>query len=406
MSQEPRTAVGKYILTIYIGRFSPFHNGHVEVLKRARQRSDSVLVLIGSINQARNPKNPWPFAERAGVINAWAKRTGGPGQAKVNVLGIRDYTYIGNDQWIANVRNTINQYINTLQWQTVVGGDFIKVDPKDVEIRITGADRDASTFYLKFFPDFVTDIVDEDKEVSRFLTATAVRDIYFGRTFSGNDISANEAEMLLKAFLPAETLEFLRDFEQTENYDNLRDEHLFAMKYRIPLKPRKPKLAADGITVIDPGQPYEVMIQTVDAIVIQTGHVLLVKRRSRPGKGLWALPGGHLEPKERLFDACIRELREETMIKVPEPILRSSMIYKDDFDHPERSLRGRVLTKGYLFKLPDFVVNGKIEMPHIKGADDAEKARWVPIDEALKNPDMFFEDHFHILDFMLGKLRS
>lgn len=401
MSQEPRAAVGKYILTIYIGRFSPFHNGHVEVLKRARQRSDAVLVLIGSINQARNPKNPWPFAERAGVINAWAKRTAGPGLAKVNVLGIRDYTYIGNDQWIANVRSQINSYIDSLG--QVIDGDFVKVDPKNIEIRITGADRDSSTFYLKFFPDFVMDIVDEDKEVSRFLTATAVRDIYFGKSFSGNDISANEAEMLLKAFLPAETLDFLREFEKTENYDNLREEHLFNVAYRRPYIPRKPIYGADG-KVLDPGLPYEVIFQTVDAVVIQTGHVLLIKRRARPGKGLWALPGGFVNPRERLFDACIRELREETMIKVPEPILRSSMVYKDDFDYPDRSLRGRTISKGFLFKLPDFVVNGKVEMPYIKGADDAEKAKWVPIDEALKNPDMFFEDHFHILEHMLGKL--
>ena len=150
--------------------------------------------------------------------------------------------------------------------------------------------------------------------------------------------------------------------------------------------------------------PYEVIFQTVDACVIQTGHVLLIKRKSRPGKGLWALPGGFLNPRERLFDAAIRELREETKIKVPDPILRSSMIFKEDFDYPDRSLRGRTISKGFLFKLPDFVVNGKIEMPYIKGADDAEKAVWVPINEALEKPEMFFEDHFHILSMLLGKL--
>jgi len=389
----------KHILTIYIGRFSPFHNGHGEVLSRAQARSDAVLVLIGSINQARNPKNPWTFNERADVIRKWADRpwftaANGKSPAPVTVLGIRDFPY--NDQlWIANVRKVINQYIETLY--VTEECKLQKVDPINLEIRITGADRDHSTFYLKYFPEFKLDLVEEDTRVSRFLTATAVREIYFGRAFNGNEITADHAELLLKAFLPTETIDALHTFDKTEMYQELREEHLFNVKYRAPYTPR-PALFPD------PGLPYEVIFQTVDAIVVQTGHILLIKRRSRPGKGLWALPGGFVNPRERLFDAAIRELREETKIKVPEPILRSSLIFKEDFDYPDRSLRGRTISKGFLFKLPDFVTDGKIELPLVKGADDAEKAMWIPLDEVLKSPELFFEDHYNIIEYMLGKL--
>ena len=41
--------------------------------------------------------------------------------------------------------------------------------------------------------------------------------------------------------------------------------------------------------------PYAPTFVTTDAVVIQSGHVLLVKRRTAPGKGLWALPGGFLK---------------------------------------------------------------------------------------------------------------
>jgi ADP-ribose pyrophosphatase YjhB (NUDIX family) len=49
----------------------------------------------------------------------------------------------------------------------------------------------------------------------------------------------------------------------------------------------------------------------VSASVWRDGKVLLVERGKEP-RGLWAFPGGHVEPGERLEAAAARELLEET----------------------------------------------------------------------------------------------
>ena len=60
-----------------------------------------------------------------------------------------------------------------------------------------------------------------------------------------------------------------------------------------------------------------------------------------------------------------------------------------------RSTLGRVITKAYHFKLPD-----DTKLPKVKGADDAEKAKWVPISD-LREED-FFDDHYFIISYFLG----
>jgi len=144
--------------------------------------------------------------------------------------------------------------------------------------------------------------------------------------------------------------------------------------------------------------PYPVTFVTVDAVVVHSGHILLVRRRSEPGRGLWALPGGFVEQDERLDAACIRELREETGLKLPEPVLRGSIKDRQVFDHPTRSLRGRTITHACLFNFPTG------ELPRVKGSDDADKARWVPLNEFAQMRNVMFEDHFEIAYHFLGKL--
>ena len=59
------------------------------------------------------------------------------------------------------------------------------------------------------------------------------------------------------------------------------------------------------------------VIPCVGAIITDAaGRLLLIKRGHEPGKGLWSIPGGRVEPGETDEQAVIREVREETGLAV------------------------------------------------------------------------------------------
>nr|WP_281410143.1 NUDIX domain-containing protein [Phyllobacterium myrsinacearum] len=139
---------------------------------------------------------------------------------------------------------------------------------------------------------------------------------------------------------------------------------------------------------------------TADACVTQSGHVLLIRRGKEYGHGLLALPGGFVNENEQIRDASVRELKEETKIsdrkgEIPPSMLASFITGSELFDHPKRSLRGRIVTTAYRFVLPD-----SKELFTVKGSDDAEHADWYRLGDL--EPQVFFEDHWSILQKMIG----
>lgn len=181
-----------------------------------------------------------------------------------------------------------------------------------------------------------------------------------------------------QAQLPEPVRQELMILCATDNFADLRAEAAFIAKYRS---------AWDGA-------PYPPTFVTVDAVVVQSGHILLVERRARPGRGLLALPGGFVDADEWLEDACIRELREETRLKLPVPVLKGSIRGQRVFDAPYRSQRGRTITHAFLIELRPAVA-----LPRVKGGDDARQAFWLPLGQV--EPERLFEDHYFIIQAML-----
>ncbi len=65
--------------------------------------------------------------------------------------------------------------------------------------------------------------------------------------------------------------------------------------------------------------PYPALGVAAKAIVVnQAGEVLIIRRSpgSATDPGLWDLPGGKMDDRERLVDALVREVKEETSLVV------------------------------------------------------------------------------------------
>ena len=330
---------------VYIGRFQPPHIGHIAVLKYASQLAENVICLIGSAYSPRNIRNPFSKVERQEILlkTCIAENIG-----NVSFYGLHDHLYSDNG-WITEVQSTVN-----------------KITGYGKTIGIIGFDKGYTTRYLKWFPQWKS--INFNEVNLHGLDATTIRELMYENRNIG----------FIKSVVPDETLRFFNYFLYKQEWIDLCDEYEFIQRYR-----KAWELA-----------PYPPTFVTADAVVVQDGHILLVKRKAAPGKGLHALPGGFVQHDEMVEQAALRELVEETKIKVPPAVLRGSIKNASVFDSPVRSLRGRTITHAFYIELPSTGT-----LPKVTGADDAEKAFWLPISEIdeLK----LFEDHFHIIKYFI-----
>ncbi|MCL1826280.1 MAG: bifunctional nicotinamide-nucleotide adenylyltransferase/Nudix hydroxylase [Betaproteobacteria bacterium] len=336
----------RFDAAILIGRFQPFHNGHAALLRQALEIADHALVVLGSSFRARNAKNPFTWEERAAMIAASFDEADA---RRIIFVPVRDY--YDDARWAAAVEE----------------GTRVAMEKQGYaapRIALAGFHKDASSDYLKLFPQWSFAASERQGEFD----ATPIRGLYFD--------SNETAWVTLRAQVPSTVAQYLENWRLLPAFAAMREEYesIEAGKQEWGLGP----------------------FITLDAVVTAVGHVLLVRRKNPPGKGLWAIPGGFLEGRERLLQGAIRELKEETGLAVEGAELAATCRSVAVFDHPDRSQRGRVITHAHWFDLP------LSALPPVTGADDAAEARWFPIAELPGMETELFEDHFVILDGVLG----
>jgi ADP-ribose pyrophosphatase YjhB (NUDIX family) len=105
----------------------------------------------------------------------------------------------------------------------------------------------------------------------------------------------------------------------------------------------------------------------VSALIVNNGRVLLVKRGKAPLLGYWSLPGGHVEGGEKLAEAAVREVDEETGIQARNlrPVDTLEIINRDGEDGAASHFV-LVVFRGEGTGTP-------------QAGDDAAEARWVAL---------------------------
>ena len=352
-----------YKLAVIVGRFQPVHNSHIEIIRQALEIADNLLIIIGSVNAAPNIKNPFTFAERKHLIQISLTEDE---NKRVSFEGVRDY-YYNDNVWLTEVQQCI------------------RLHARDHEpVVLIGHYKDGSSFYLNSFPQY--DFLPARN--AKPLDSTAIRQ----QLFDESNILVREGwvdkikDSISFHFGIMDVPELVGNwldevFCGSEKHLTLIKEYKFIQDYKA-----KWSVA-----------PFAPTFVTTDTIVVQSGHVLVVKRRHEPGKGLLALPGGFIKVDETIEQAAIRELKEETGIRLNKADLKRAIVESKVFDYPGRSLRGRTISHAFYLKLDEK------ELPHIRANDDAEDAQWISLMNLSSLESNFFEDHFALINYFISR---
>lgn len=122
---------------------------------------------------------------------------------------------------------------------------------------------------------------------------------------------------------------------------------------------------------------------TVDVAIFRADQILLVKRGVEPGKGLWALPGGHVEWGQTAEEAVRQEVKEETGLEVV------TMKLVAVFSRPDREPSQKI-TLAYRAEATG----------ESRPGDDALQALFYPLDEL---PAEIAFDHREIIAACLDR---
>ena len=99
---------------LYLGRFQPFHNGHLDAVKIGIENSDELVIMIGSAQHSFTKYNPFTCTERFEMIERALKYEGISGD-RYHIIPIKDIN--NNALWVPEVE------LNSPKFEIVFAGN-------------------------------------------------------------------------------------------------------------------------------------------------------------------------------------------------------------------------------------------------------------------------------------------
>ena len=349
----------QYIQIAVVGRFTIAHLGHEALFREAANRlkpGGTLTILIGSAGHYSSPKNPLSFVDRAEMLY----RIDVPELQEKNIyLEIKplyDFLY-SNESWAIQVQRALASNTCALLGSKKPDGSSDWVDEEFSDLD-----------YIEV-PD------------KTLISATQIREQIYNHGVATNKMNVNN-------WISKNVMTLVQEYIRQGKFDQATAEYKANQDANL-------KYAQ---------HPYPECLNSLcaDSVVICKNHILMIKRKGVVGHNTWALPGGHKDKGETLQQTALRELDEETKIKVPPMVLRKSITARHVFDSPGRSETvDEKVTQA--FKI---VLDNEKNLPKVIASDDAKEAKWFKLSDIrlMSQNGKIFADHAEIIHHFTGAL--
>ncbi len=203
-----------YDAAVFIGRFQPLHNVHLQIIKRGLDVAEKLIIIIGSAKKPRTFKNPFSEYEREemirqSILDEYLEDIQDLDRdlqksllKQLSDRIIFEYnidTFYSNDAWLIRVQKAVGRHTKE--------GDRIGLIGHKKE-------GDRTTFYLDMFKQWDT----IDQAPLEFMDASTIRELYFQK--------AHNLEFL-RNVVPGPVYNFLSEFNETEEFQQIIKERQF-----------------------------------------------------------------------------------------------------------------------------------------------------------------------------------